>query len=510
MAFDKKVVKYVGTTAGMETLSVDEALSQGIDYVLGIVKSISPQNLPLFGRKVTIKSALTTGYVSGITLTSGGSGYASNATLAFSGGGGTGAQGWITLTSANGSVVNGVGLGTYGSPPVSKTGAGYTSAPTASVVSNSGSGATFTVSVVIKDGMDLGGLDIFDILKVERDGYVAQPAKADNIHKMTDTKSIYYAQSGSPTYITDFEGILRIYPDTSASEQANIYCISSADGKVIDKDAETITDKDLQFGTTVSVGEENFPSIWKELVVLHASELLLVEKIGQSRESLPTDLDTATTVFGKVSDVEISVSGLTKALPSNFSISTALPSPTVVAHPTASVNDALNKAMTLMDSAATIGGDDGSGGVLSVQKWLEDEDEDMVQATIQAITSELSRAQNILQDHQAKVQVYAQDFTSAVTKYTTEISKEAQRVQVDISEYQAELAHAIQQKQNELQEYQANLGKSLQLYTNLIQKVSTEYGWLTQQLQIVGSKKQEFIQAIQPTGRGESPMESTV
>ena len=510
MAFDKKVQKYVGTLAGMETLSITEALYQGVDFTLGIVKSMSPQNLPLFGRKVSVESALTTGYVSGITLTSGGSGYASNATLAFSGGGGTGAQGWITLTSANGSVVNGVGLGPNNSAPVYKTGAGYTSAPTASVVSGSGSGATFTVSVVIKDGMDLSGLDIFDILKVERDGYVAQPAKPDNRHKMTDTKSIYYAQASSPTYVTDFEGILRIYPDTTADENGAIYCISSADGKVIDEEAETITDKDLQFGTVVSIGQENFPAIWKELVVLHASELLLVERIGQSKEDLPTDLDTATTVFSKISDIEISVSGLTKSLPSDFNISTSLPSPTVVAHPTASVNDALNKAMTLMDSAATIGGDEGSGNVLSVQKWLEDEDEDMVQATIQAISTELSRAQTILSDHQAKVQVYAQDFTQAVSKYTTEIQKEAQRVQIDISEYQAELAYVLQQKQNELQEYQANLAKNLQLYTNLIQKVNTEYGWLTQQLQIVGAKKQEFIQALQPTGLGENPMEKAI
>jgi len=506
MAFDAKVKKYAGDSAGLTSASMLEALTQGVDYTLGVVKSMSPQNLPLFGRNVSIESGMINGYVSGITMTSAGSGYASNATLSITGGGGTGAEAWLTLSQANGSVITGVGLGPSNIYPVSKTGSGYTSVPTASVVSATGSGATFTLTVVIKDGMDLGALNIFDVLKVERDGYVAQPAKPDNRLKMTDTKSIYYAQESSPTYITDFEGILRIYPDTKTTEKGNIYCISSGAGKTIDLAKEEIKDDDLIFGTTTSIGEENFPSIWKELVILHASELLLVERLGLFRQQLPTDLDDVT-VFDKIADIEISISGLTKSLPSNFTIATALPSPTVVGHPTAEVNDALAKAQRLMDSSATITGD---GTVLSVQSWLEDEDEDMVQSTIQAITSELSRAQMILSNHQAKVQVYAQDFTSAVTKYTTEIQKEAQRVQIDISEYQAELQHALQQKQNELQEYSTNLGKKMSSYTTLISKINTDYQWVTQQLQVVGAKKQEFIQALQPTGLGENPMEKAI
>ena len=161
MAFDLKVKKYSGDNAGLTSVSMVEALTQGIDYTLGIVKSMSPQNLPLFGRNIRIESALTTGYVSGITVTAGGGGYSSNATLNFSGGGGTGAVGYLNLSVSNGSHVTSAHLGVV-DYPVNSTGSGYTSAPTASVANGgSGSGATFAVTVVVKDGMGFRCLEYF-------------------------------------------------------------------------------------------------------------------------------------------------------------------------------------------------------------------------------------------------------------------------------------------------------------------------------------------------------------
>ena len=185
MAFDAKVKKYAGDSAGLTSASMLEALTQGVDYTLGVVKSMSPQNLPLFGRNVSIESGMINGYVSGITMTSAGSGYASNATLSITGGGGTGAEAWLTLSQANGSVITGVGLGPSNIYPVSKTGSGYTSVPTASVVSATGSGATFTLTVVIKDGMDLGALNIFDVLR-KRKWFVA-PLTSTLIGSSIDT-----------------------------------------------------------------------------------------------------------------------------------------------------------------------------------------------------------------------------------------------------------------------------------------------------------------------------------
>jgi len=54
-----------------------------------------------------------------------------------------------------------------------------------------------------------------------------------------------------------------------------------------------------------------------------------------------------------------------------------------------------------------------------------------------------------------------------------------------------------------LQEYQANLAKKIQLYNTVIQKITTDYQWCTQQLQIIANKKQEFIASISKTGQGQ-------
>ena len=450
MAFDAKVKKYSGDSAGLSAVSMMEALTQGVDYTLGIVKSTSPQNLPLFGRNISIESALTTGFVSGVTVTAGGGGYSSSATLHFSGGGGTGAVGTLSLTQSNGNGVSSAGLGTE-LTPTSRTGSGYTSVPTASVVNGgSGSGATFVVTVVVKDGMDLGSLGIFDILKVERDGYICNPASPENRFRVVDTKSIYYSSALSPTYITDYEGVLRIYPDTTGTQNGNIYCISSGSQKTINLALEEIKDNDITFGTTTSIGVENFPEVWKELVVLHAAELLLLERIGLFRTKLPTDLDTDTTLFDAIADINLSLD---------------------YTFPSTAYQDALTKAQYLIDKTASVGDD---GTVTSAQAWLEDEDEDMVASTLSVASQELQRAQAIL------------------------------------GEFNSELSAQTASKGQELTEFQTNLQKKMALFDKIISKITVDYQWVTQQLQIVGAKKQEFIQAIKPTGLGENAVERAI
>ena len=505
MSFTTKIKRYVGQTDTLASGSVDTALTQAVDYTLSVVKSASPQNLPLFGRKVVIDAPLKSGYINGISTVNAGSGYSSSSTIQFNGGGGTGAIGFLTLSQANGSVITGVGLGSVMSP-LTKTGSNYTSIPTVTVGSaGSGTGATFRVTAVIKDGMDLGALNIFDILKVERNGYIAEPSSADNKHKVSDTSSIYRALAISPVYITDFEGVLRIYPDASGSEQAIIYCISSGDGKTINDTSETTTDNDLVFGTTTSTGEENFPSGWKELVVLHASELCLIEKLGDMTLQLPTDLDD-TTVFDRIGDVDLSITGLTQGLPTNFSQTITMPTFTTVTFPSSEIGDPLSKAQAMIDGTTMSGGEENE----SAQYWLLDEDEDMVGSTLSVAAQELNRANTILSEHQSELGNKVQVFNNEMTRYTSEIQKEAQRIGLDISEYQAELQDALQKKQNTLQEYSTNLGKKMSSYTTLIQKISTDYQWLTQQLQVITGKKQEFIQSFKASMTPENPQEKTI
>lgn len=291
------------------------------------------------------------------------------------------------------------------------------------------------------------------------------------ISKATDTDSIYYAPKTSPVYAINNQTV-EIYPAPTATELGTLTKVVIG---VANDSAGTIT---------------YMPEFLYIQVVRYAAFVVLLQRLGQITASLPTDLDD-TTVFDAIADVDITLPALTKSLPSNFSINTSLPSFTTISFPSADVQDALDKAKALMDDSGQIGGDvnvDGSGtDIYSVQKWLIDEDPEMLGGTISAISQELQRANMIITEHTSAVSSSSQEFNNEVQKYSTEISKEAQRVGLDISEYQAELQKNLSEKNNELQEYQANLGKNIQLFTTLIGKLTTDYQWIQQQLATVKS-----------------------
>ncbi len=106
------------------------------------------QNVTLSGSGV--KTTGYVGYVSGLTLTNGGSGYDCDATLDFIGGGGTGASG------------SGYDFGDPGDPISSLSldngGSGYTSAPTVVITGNcGGSGATATATITTMAAATING-----------------------------------------------------------------------------------------------------------------------------------------------------------------------------------------------------------------------------------------------------------------------------------------------------------------------------------------------------------------
>ena len=86
------------------------------------------------------KAPKTTGTVTGVTITNGGTGY-TNPTLVFTGGGGTGAVGTITADATDGIVQPTVNM--------TNTGTGYTSTPTVTVKDGGSTGynATATANV---------------------------------------------------------------------------------------------------------------------------------------------------------------------------------------------------------------------------------------------------------------------------------------------------------------------------------------------------------------------------
>ena len=241
--------------------------------------------------------------------------------------------------------------------------------------------------------------------------------------KATDSDSIYYAPKTSPVYTLD-KGKVYIYPAPTGSENGKV---TKVEPGAINDNAETVA---------------NMPTSLIPLLLNIASRDVIIQRLGSFTGSLPTDLND-TTVFDALADFDDSL-GITTALPSIH----------------ADYQDAVDKAQALIDDVGSIGGDvntDGSGtDIYSAQKWLIDEDPEMLNGTLSTAGQELQRATAILSGFNA-----------------------------DLSKYQAEVAKESAEAGQALQEYQANLAKKIQLFTTLIGKLNTDYQWLTGQLQLV-------------------------
>lgn len=275
---------------------------------------------------------------------------------------------------------------------------------------------------------DVKGLYLLNVSR--KDGSVFREARkvsASVKDRIADSSSIHFATALSPAYY--LEGA-KIYmsPIAGSGSEIKLEVVQNINGYSFNDSNEKIYNADGNAST-----QSGFPVQFNELVVLHASETLLIEKLSNFASTLPTDLDGNTTLFDEIADVSASIS---------------------YTFPTSDFNDAITKAQNLIDGT-TMGGDTENE---SVQYWLNDEDEDMVQVTLATAAQELSRANVIL------------------------------------SEFNAELGGQSAQKQQALAEFQANLAKKIQLYNTVIQKIQVDYQWMTQQLQLITSKKQEFIQ----------------
>lgn len=212
------------------------------------------------------------------------------------------------------------------------------------------------------------------LLSVVRDTIICREISHRLKNDAGDASSIYYALPNDPVYYQQPNNKIDILPSPTSGEPANLIVVPHAGGYTIG--ASSI----VRTGTS-----DNFPSKYLELVIMHAAECILMERMYDFRVSIPAGLD-------------------------------------------AEWEDALEKAKKLFDDSANIGGDDAGTG-LSVQYWLNDEDEDMASMTIQAISSELNRA----------------------NQYQTKFKAD-------------------------------------------IEKLSLDYQWTASQIQMLGQKKQEFIQ----------------
>ena len=196
------------------------------------------------------------------------------------------------------------------------------------------------------------------MLAVRRDSKICRQISERLQNDVTDTGSIYYALPNDPVYYQELDGKIHIVPAPTSSEVANLIIVPHAGGLTISDSNETIV--------VTGTSDNAFPSKYQELVLMHAAECILMERMYDFRVSIPDGLD-------------------------------------------AEWADALAKAKKLFDDSANIGGDDAGAG-LSVQYWLNDEDEDMASMTIQAISSELNRAQQYQTKFKADIEKLAMDY----------------------------------------------------------------------------------------------------
>ena len=271
--------------------------------------------------------------------------------------------------------------------------------------------------------------------------------------KIGDSSSIHFATALSPAYYIEGRKIF-MRPIAGSGKLMQLELVQNKNGYTINDNNEKIYNADGDANT-----QSGFPPQFNELVVLHASECILMEKLSEFTNKLPTDLDSDLTMFDKIADISAQIS-----------LDTSLPSFTAPTFRDAS--DALTKAQNLIDGT-TMGGDTENE---SVQYWLADEDEDMVQATLSTASQELQRASAILSD------------------YNAELSRSVSQFQQDVAKMGLELNEEQAKQQAKIAELQANLGKSIQLYNTLIQKIDVDFKYLTSQLQMVSGKKQEFVQ----------------
>lgn len=233
------------------------------------------------------------------------------------------------------------------------------------------------------------------LLSVRRGSKVCRQVNNRLKDDLTDSSSIYYALPNDPTYYEEADGKVYIRPDCvdNTENRGAIYIVATSDGRTIDDANETI--KMANWGAVNGISQIfgatdlMFPIRYHELVIMHAAECILMERLIDFRTSIPDGLD-------------------------------------------AEWADALAKAKKLFDDSANIEGDDAGTG-LSVQYWLNDEDEDMVGATINSISSELNRASQYQTKFKADLEKLATDYQWTQGQIQMLSQKKAEWIQLNIS-----------------------------------------------------------------------------
>tara|TARA_R100000406_G_scaffold69978_1_gene50310 strand:- start:28 stop:1248 length:1221 start_codon:yes stop_codon:yes gene_type:complete len=301
--------------------------------------------------------------------------------------------------------------------------------------------------------------------------------------------SIYYASKDSPVYYID-NAVLNVLPVPNNDEIVKI-SIVLPDTSVAHSDSAI----------------DNFPSELYHAVVLYAAGQLIYNKMSASNAKLPTDLDSDTTPFNAIDDLSTAITVSTASLPAAFNESDVgtVPTLNIQTSLNSEYADALAVAKALIDVDAA--DDDGGTNAESAVYWLADEDEEMVQSTLNTAAQELQRASSYLAKFQADINKEVQEFTVDMQTYQAKVAEESAKANINTTRYQTELNKSVQTAQNELAEFNANVQKSISLYTTVIGKLTTDYQWLQGQYQIVKQELAEFMAPYTTFGKLDSTVE---
>ncbi|MDP6586215.1 MAG: hypothetical protein QF535_16310 [Anaerolineales bacterium] len=200
--------------------------------------------------------------------------------------------------------------------------------------------------------------------------------------------------------------------------------------------------------------------------------------------TLPDSLAPDNTISYTAPTAAVAAASLTKTI----TVGTSLPvfNLPAFAVSTTEANDALTKAKLLVDGTTMTGDTEPQ----SVQYWLNDEDTEMVVATISASAQEIARAgESInleglkLKDYEGAIGKEIQRFTGELAKYQAEMADKVADVKAQMDAYQATQQDAIQVVQGQVANAQNSLAKWSGEQQNHIAKYTAKVGKEVQEYQ---------------------------
>ena len=257
-----------------------------------------------------------------------------------------------------------------------------------------------------------------------------------------DSTSLHYVTVADPIYWiesdTGGDPKLFIKPTPTANQPARVHHVAFPSVDVSDVSAIV-----------------NFPNEAEYLVVLYAAIKVLQNKMNELSSN--TDITTAFTYAKAALDQAETALDKFEAADTESVFgdeATFLTGDSQLAH----VSDALIKAQNLIDGA-TMGGDTEPQ---SAQYWLNDEDTEMVQATLQTAQSEIKRAQTEIQHWVSIGDMRAKQASAALGEADGYMKEVKARMERDSQNYNWYQAQQVKLQQDYDKGVQALIGGSIQ------------------------------------------------